>query len=56
MARILDRDFKYRPAAATDVMDTLRRHGFKPTTASERRARQRPKPKATVTTMKRRAA
>lgn len=37
--RLLDRNFKYVPAAETDVASTFRRFGFRPTTEKERRAR-----------------
>lgn len=54
---ILDPRFKYRDHAHTDVADTFKRHGFKPTTPAERAARQRPaeaqKKTATVTPLKR---
>ena len=39
--RLLDPRFRYTPAANTDVSMTWRRFGFRPTTDSERRARQR---------------
>jgi hypothetical protein len=39
--RLLDPRFRYIPAARTDVSVTWRRFGFRPTTESERRARQR---------------
>jgi len=39
--RLLDQRFRYIPAANTDVSATWRRFGFRPTTESERRARQR---------------
>jgi hypothetical protein len=39
--RLLDQRFRYVPAAQTDVLATWRRFGFRPTTDSERRARQR---------------
>ena len=39
--RLLDPRFRYIPAANTDVSVTWRRFGFRPTTDSERRARQR---------------
>jgi hypothetical protein len=39
--RLLDQRFRYIPAAKTDVSATWRRFGFRPTTESERRARQR---------------
>ncbi len=39
--RLLDTDFKYVPAAQTDVTATWRRFGFRPTTEAERRTRQR---------------
>jgi hypothetical protein len=38
--RLLDQRFRYIPAANTDVSATWRRFGFRPTTESERRARQ----------------
>ena len=39
--RLLDQRFRYIPAAKTDVAATWRRFGFRPTTESERQARQR---------------
>jgi hypothetical protein len=39
--RLLDPRFKYRNAAATNVTDTWKKHGFKPTTEAERAARQK---------------
>jgi hypothetical protein len=42
--RLLDSRFRYIPAARTDVGATWRRFGFRPTTESERRARQRANP------------
>ena len=39
--RLLDPRFRYIPAANTDVSMTWKRFGFRPTTESERRARQR---------------
>lgn len=39
--RILDRRFKYTPSVNTNVLETLKRHGFKPTTDAERKARQK---------------
>lgn len=45
MTRLLDRRFKYRRACETDVRETWKRHGFKPTTAAQREAQQqRPEP------------
>ncbi len=38
---LLDADFKYVPAAQTDVTLTWRRFGYRPTTEAERSARQR---------------
>ena len=38
--RLLDRDFRYIPSAHTDIAATWRRFGFRPTTETERRARQ----------------
>lgn len=38
--RLLDPRFKYRPADSTDIRDTWKKHGFKPTTDAERKARQ----------------
>ncbi len=38
--RLLDQRFRYIPSASTDVAATWRRFGFRPTTESERRARQ----------------
>jgi hypothetical protein len=37
---LLDRNFPYVPSAHTDISATWRRFGFRPTTDSERRARQ----------------
>ena len=34
-------DFKYTPSDATDIAATWRRHGWKPTTQAERRARRK---------------
>lgn len=58
MPRLTDPTFKYRNAASTDVMDTLKRHGFKPTTKAERAARQKDgkRRKAIVVPMVRKAA
>ena len=39
--RIYDPRSKYTPSLCTDVAATWKRFGFKPTTAAERRARQR---------------
>lgn len=44
MSRITDPDFKWTDSASTNVMDTWRKYGFKPTTAAERKARRKPKP------------
>ncbi len=44
--RLLDPRFRYVPAAKTDILTTWRRFGFRPTTDSERRARQRFSPLA----------
>lgn len=41
MSRLLNPDFKWTSAAATDVTATWKRHGFKPTTERERAARQK---------------
>jgi len=38
---LLDADFKYVPAAQTDVTLTWQRFGYRPTTDAERIARQR---------------
>lgn len=38
--RLLDPRFKYRNSAQTDVLETLKRFGFKPTTDEERKAAQ----------------
>lgn len=40
---ILNPKFKYTPSLHTDVSQTLRRFGFKPTTEAERKARQEKK-------------
>ncbi len=37
---LLDPRFKYTPAINTDVLETFRRFGFKPTSEEERQARQ----------------
>lgn len=37
---LLDAEFKYTPAAQTDITQTWRRFGYRPTTEAERRARQ----------------
>ncbi len=37
---LLDPRFKYIPAINTDVLETFRRFGFKPTSDEERRERQ----------------
>ena len=37
--RLLDRNFKYIPSSETDVANTWRRFGFRPTTEKERRER-----------------
>lgn len=39
--RLLDKRFKYVSSGETDVSLTWRKFGFKPTTETERRARQR---------------
>ena len=39
--RLLDSRFKYTPSVSTNIVSTWKRHGFKPTTESERLARQR---------------
>jgi hypothetical protein len=44
MSRLLDKTFKYTNAASTDIRDTLKRFGFKPTTDAERKARQQRTP------------
>lgn len=36
---ILGPDFHYTPASMTDIRDTFRKYGFKPTTNKERKAR-----------------
>ena len=46
MSRLLDPEFEYVGSAATSVIETWKRHGFKPTTKAERIARNvRKKPK-----------
>lgn len=52
--RLLDPRFKYRAADDTNIADTFKRFGFKPTTDADRRKRQErlhgvEKTKATVT-------
>jgi hypothetical protein len=39
--RLLDSRFKYVPSTSTNVAQTWRRFGFRPTTDAERSARQR---------------
>ena len=39
--RIYDARFKYTPSTSTNISATWKRFGFKPTTESERLARQR---------------
>lgn len=39
--RLLDSRFKYIPSASTNVSQTWRKFGFRPTTDAERSARQR---------------
>ena len=39
--RIYDARFKYLTSTSTDVLRTWKKFGFKPTTATERAARQR---------------
>jgi hypothetical protein len=39
--RIYDARFKYTPSMSTNITSTWKRFGFKPTTESERLARQR---------------
>lgn len=39
--RLLDPRFKWTPAASTNVTNTWKKHGFKPTTEAERAARQK---------------
>jgi hypothetical protein len=38
--RLYHKDFKYTPAADTNIVATWRRFGFRPTTGTQRRARQ----------------
>ncbi len=38
--RLLDQRFKYIPSTSTNIVETWKRHGYKPTTEAERRARQ----------------
>ena len=44
---ILDRRFEYRDSASTNIADTWRKHGFRPTTDEERAARQVRTPEVT---------
>lgn len=44
MSRILDPEFKYTSSAGTDISETWKRFGFKPTTKADRAARRKPKP------------
>lgn len=37
---LLNPRWKYTPSTATDIRETLRKHGFKATTDAERKARQ----------------
>ena len=39
--RIYDARFKYTPSTSTNIVSTWKRFGFRPTTESERLARQR---------------
>ena len=39
--RLLDSRFKYTPSVSTNIVSTWKRHGFKPTTETERLARHR---------------
>jgi hypothetical protein len=39
---ILDESFRYVPAAATSVVETWRRYGWRPTTDEDRKRRRRP--------------
>ena len=51
VSRLLDPEFKYVGSAATSIMDTWKRHGFKPTTRSERTARnavRKPRVRGTI--------
>lgn len=41
MPKLTDPTFRYTNAASTDIRETLRRHGFKPTTERDRAARQK---------------
>ena len=47
---ITDPRRKWVPAVNTDIRDTWKKHGFKPTTEAERRARQE-RQSATVTSI-----
>ena len=38
--RLLDPRFAYKPAAATDIRETFKRFGFKPTTDEDRKRAQ----------------
>jgi hypothetical protein len=38
--RLLDPRFAYKSAAATDIRETFKRHGFKPTTDEDRKRAQ----------------
>jgi hypothetical protein len=40
MSRLLDNDFVWVRPESTDVTETWRKHGWKPVTDAERRARQ----------------
>lgn len=40
---VLDPKWKYTPSGSTDIRSTLKKHGFKPTTDAERKARQHKK-------------
>jgi hypothetical protein len=55
---ILDSRFKYIPAAATNIEETWKKHGWKKTTDAERRARQKKSepPVAQVHVLQRRQA
>jgi hypothetical protein len=58
VSRLLDPEFKYVGSAATSIMDTWKRHGFKPTTKTERVARnavRKPRVRGTILPFRRSA-
>lgn len=54
--KLTDPRFRYVSSVHTDITATLRKHGFKPTTEAERKARQEKlhEPPANVTPLRKR--